>query len=65
MSFNFPEKQGLYDPQFEHDSCGVGFVAHLKNHEVILSSPRFVFHMGISESNLDRLIELISSFKLR
>jgi glutamate synthase (NADPH) large chain len=22
--------QGLYDPQFEHDSCGIGFVAHLK-----------------------------------
>ena len=21
--------QGLYDPSFEHDSCGVGFVAHL------------------------------------
>ena len=21
-----PEKQGLYDPQFEHDACGVGFV---------------------------------------
>ena len=21
-----PPKQGLYDPQFEHDSCGVGFV---------------------------------------
>ena len=21
---------GLYDPQFEHDACGVGFVAHIK-----------------------------------
>ncbi|VAW18289.1 Glutamate synthase [NADPH] large chain, partial [hydrothermal vent metagenome] len=26
----YPEKQGLYDPAFEHDSCGVGFIAHLK-----------------------------------
>jgi len=26
----YPKKQGLYDPSFEHDSCGVGFVAHLK-----------------------------------
>ncbi len=26
-----PEKQGLYDPRFEHDACGVGFVAHIKN----------------------------------
>jgi len=26
----FPKKQGLYDPQFEHDSCGVGFVCNIK-----------------------------------
>lgn len=25
-----PEKQGLYDPQFEHDSCGLGFVVDVK-----------------------------------
>src|SRR5436190_10517040 len=25
-----PPKQGLYDPEFERDSCGVGFVANLK-----------------------------------
>jgi glutamate synthase (NADPH/NADH) large chain len=25
-----PRKQGLYDPQHEHDSCGVGFVANIK-----------------------------------
>src|SRR6185436_16849939 len=24
-----PEKQGLYDPQFEKDSCGVGFVVDI------------------------------------
>lgn len=24
-------EQGLYDPSFEHDSCGIGFVANLKN----------------------------------
>ncbi|GAB4366249.1 MAG: glutamate synthase large subunit [Deltaproteobacteria bacterium] len=24
-----PSRRGLYDPAFEHDSCGVGFVAHL------------------------------------
>src|SRR2546430_17595584 len=22
-------KQGLYDPAYEHDACGVGFVAHV------------------------------------
>jgi len=26
----FPQRQGLYDPANEHDSCGVGFVANLK-----------------------------------
>jgi glutamate synthase (NADPH/NADH) large chain len=25
------EQQGLYDSRFEHDNCGIGFVAHLKN----------------------------------
>ena len=33
-----PEKEGLYDPQFEHDACGVGFVAHLKgkqSHDIV------------------------------
>ncbi len=25
-----PVKQGLYDPRFEHDACGVGFVVHVK-----------------------------------
>jgi glutamate synthase (NADPH/NADH) large chain len=26
-----PKRQGLYDPAHEHDACGVGFVAHIKN----------------------------------
>ena len=26
-----PVSQGLYDPANEHDACGVGFVAHIKN----------------------------------
>ena len=25
-----PQKQGLYDPQFEHDACGLGFVVNVK-----------------------------------
>ncbi|TAL79559.1 MAG: glutamate synthase subunit alpha [Burkholderiaceae bacterium] len=28
-----PQAQGLYNPQNEHDSCGVGFVAHIKGHK--------------------------------
>jgi glutamate synthase (ferredoxin) len=33
-----PRKQGLYDPAFEHDACGMGFVAHIKgtkSHDVV------------------------------
>src|SRR3954466_13745027 len=33
-----PERQGLYDPLYEHDACGVGFVANIKgrkSHEVV------------------------------
>ena len=26
-----PCREGLYDPAYEHDACGVGFVAHIKN----------------------------------
>ncbi len=26
-----PLRQGLYDPANEHDACGVGFIAHIKN----------------------------------
>jgi glutamate synthase (NADPH/NADH) large chain len=28
-----PPKQGLYDPRYEHDACGVGFIAHIKGHK--------------------------------
>jgi glutamate synthase (ferredoxin) len=33
-----PPKQGLYDPRFEHEACGVGFVANIKgkkSHKII------------------------------
>ncbi|MGA2173424.1 MAG: glutamate synthase large subunit [Verrucomicrobiota bacterium] len=33
-----PPKQGLYDPRFEHDACGVGFVVNIKgkkSHKII------------------------------
>jgi glutamate synthase domain-containing protein 2/glutamate synthase domain-containing protein 1/glutamate synthase domain-containing protein 3 len=28
--YGLPSKQGLYDPKFEHDACGVAFVANIK-----------------------------------
>ena len=33
-----PQKQGLYDPQHEHDACGVGFVVDIKgrkSHDIV------------------------------
>ncbi len=30
MNRGLPRKQGLYDPNHEHDACGVGFVADIK-----------------------------------
>src|SRR5437868_13689579 len=35
---SYPPKQGLYDPQFEKDACGVGFVADIqgrKSHQIV------------------------------
>jgi glutamate synthase (NADPH/NADH) large chain len=40
-SHSLPQKQGLYDPAFEHDACGVGFVAHIKgrrSHQIVLDA---------------------------
>jgi glutamate synthase (ferredoxin) len=33
-----PPKQGLYDPAFEHDACGIGFVVNIKgkkSHQIV------------------------------
>nr|HPI90499.1 glutamate synthase large subunit [Spirochaetota bacterium] len=34
----YPQQQGLYRKEYEHDSCGIGFVAHIKgkkSHDII------------------------------
>ncbi|MBO52840.1 MAG: glutamate synthase large subunit [Planctomycetaceae bacterium] len=43
-----PEKYGLYDPANEHDSCGVGFVAHIKgerSRQIVDDSLHMLDHM--------------------
>ncbi len=38
MIAQIPGKQGLYDSAYEHDSCGIGFVASLKgerSHDIV------------------------------
>ena len=42
-------KQGLYDPQFEHDSCGVGVVANIKgvkSHDIIDKGIEVLVNLG-------------------
>lgn len=41
MQNGLPQKQGLYDPQFEHDNCGIGFIANIKgkkSHDIIIDA---------------------------
>ena len=43
-----PGKIGLYDPAHEHDSCGVGFVAHLKgnrSHQILKDADEIALAM--------------------
>jgi glutamate synthase (NADPH/NADH) large chain len=43
-----PGKLGLYDPANEHDSCGVGIVAHVKgarSHQIILDAATVLCNM--------------------
>ena len=43
-----PESRGLYDPANEHDSCGVGFIAHIKgkrSRQIVDDADRMLQHM--------------------
>ncbi len=45
---SFPPQQGLYDSAHEHDSCGVGFVAHIKgepSHQILLDAEEILRNM--------------------
>ena len=56
-----PAKQGLYDPQHEHESCGVGFIVHLKgqrSHKIVddaLTALENLNHRGASGSDKSSL----------
>jgi glutamate synthase (NADPH/NADH) large chain len=44
-----PVRQGLYDPRNEHDACGVGFVAHIKNrksHGLVQNGIRILLNLA-------------------
>src|SRR6185436_9757256 len=43
-----PPPQGLYDPRFEHESCGVGFVVNIKgrkSHAIIQQSLQVLLNL--------------------
>ena len=44
-----PTKQGLYDPSFEHDACGVGMVANIKgnkSHKIVSQGLEALANLG-------------------
>ena len=52
-----PGRQGLYDPRFEHDSCGVGFVCDIKgrkSHDIVtkgILALEHLMHRGATGSD--------------
>jgi glutamate synthase domain-containing protein 2/glutamate synthase domain-containing protein 1/glutamate synthase domain-containing protein 3 len=45
----YPPAQGLYDPRFEHDACGVGFLCHVKgkaSNRIILQALEMLENMN-------------------
>src|SRR5688572_28183936 len=45
----FPSAQGLYDPRFEHDACGVGFICHIKgkaSHQIVKDALQMLENMN-------------------
>ncbi|RMF42181.1 MAG: glutamate synthase large subunit [Planctomycetota bacterium] len=45
---HLPDRYGLYDPRNERDSCGVGFVAHIKghrSHQIVLDAHTLLMNM--------------------
>lgn len=44
-----PPKQGLYDPQFEKEACGVGFIVAIdgrRNHKIVRDAQRLAISMN-------------------
>ena len=44
----FPEEYGLYDPKNEHENCGFGFIANIKNepkHEIVHQALQIVHNL--------------------
>jgi glutamate synthase (NADPH/NADH) large chain len=45
---DIPKKYGLYDPRYEHDSCGVGFMAQIRgerSHQIVRDADEMLCRM--------------------
>src|SRR5580692_5610643 len=48
VQISAPPAQGLYDPQFEHDACGLGFVVHMKgkkSHQLVTDALKILVNL--------------------
>src|SRR5580692_486312 len=48
VQISAPPAQGLYDPQFEHDACGLGFVVHIKgkkSHQLVADALKILVNL--------------------
>ena len=44
-----PQAQGLYDPRFEHDACGIGFVVRIngeKSHDIVVKALKVLTNLS-------------------
>ena len=49
MAKGFPKAQGLYNPKYEHDNCGIGFVTQIrgiKSHEIVKKGLEVLVNMA-------------------
>ena len=48
LSRGLPNRQGLYDPAYERDACGIGFVVNIKgerSHDIILKGIQILLNL--------------------
>ena len=61
MQTRLPEAQGLYNPENEHDNCGIGFVAHIKgkpSHDIVQRGLKFleIWITGVQQVPIIQLV---------
>lgn len=68
---HFNSRQGLYDPSYEHDACGVGMLVNIhgeKSHDIIESALKVLEnmrHRGAEGAETKRVTERESYYRSR